>query len=281
MRLFKNRKFIVIFVTFIILIGLFAFFSWQNNSITVNKITFTSEKVPEAFDGYRILHISDLHNKNFGNNQKNLLSKIKQLEPNIIVITGDLIDSNNPDIEIAMDFIKGAIDIAPVCFVSGNHENWSGLYDSLKSQMEEEGVKVLDNQRAEISKGDSSIDIIGLPDYSFVQEHGDNARNLLDSLIESDDRLTILLSHRPELFDVYSSAGVDLAFTGHAHGGQFRLPFVGGLIAPDQGFLPQLTEGIHTNNNTSMVISRGIGNSVIPVRIFNRPELIVVTLSKP
>lgn len=280
MRLFKNRKFIVIFVTFIILIGLFAFFSWQNNSITINKITFTSEKVPEAFDGYRILHISDLHNKKFGNNQKNLLSKIKQLEPNIIVITGDLIDSNNPDIEIAMDFIKGAIDIAPVCFVSGNHENWSGLYDSLKSQMEEEGVKVLDNQRAEISKGDSSIDIIGLPDYSFVQEHGDNARNLLDSLIESDDRLTILLSHRPELFDVYSSAGVDLAFTGHAHGGQFRLPFVGGLIAPDQGFFPKLTEGIHTNNNTSMVISRGIGNSIIPVRIFNRPELIVVTLSK-
>ena len=280
MRLFKNRKFIVIFVTFIILIGLFAFFSWQNNSITVNKITFTSEKVPEAFNGYRILHISDLHNKKFGNNQKNLLSEIKQLEPNIIVITGDLIGSNNPDIEIAMDFIKGAIDIAPVCFVSGNHENWSGLYDSLKSQMEEEGVKVLDNQRAEISKGDSSIDIIGLPDYSFVQEHGDNARNLLDSLIESDDRLTILLSHRPELFDVYSSAGVDLAFTGHAHGGQFRLPFVGGLIAPDQGFLPQLTEGIHTDKNTSIVISRGIGNSVIPVRIFNRPELIVVTLSK-
>ncbi len=145
---------------------------------------------------------------------------------------------------------------------------------------------MLDNQKTEISKENASIDLIGLSDTSFVKsdwlEDSNNleTENLLSNLIEKNDQLKILLSHRPELFDVYSSSEVDLVFSGHAHGGQFRFPFIGGVIAPDQGFLTKLTEGIHTNNNTSMIISRGLGNSIIPIRIFNRPELIVVTLSR-
>lgn len=131
-----------------------------------------------------------------------------------------------------------------------------------------------------------SIDIIGLADTSFIEsdwlEYGGNAetKNLLNTLTEGTTNFKILLSHRPELFDIYSNSNVNLIFSGHAHGGQFRLPFIGGLIAPDQGFFPKLTEGIHTSNDTSMIISRGLGNSIIPVRILNRPELIVVTLSK-
>nr|WP_278184414.1 metallophosphoesterase [Clostridium cellulovorans] len=203
-----------------------------------------------------------------------------------MVITGDLIDSNNTNIEVSMDLINQAIEIAPICYVSGNHEALSGSYDSLKFQLEKVGVTVLDNEKTEIFKETSSIDLIGLSDISFSQskglEYGGNIenKNLLKTLTETNKQFKILLSHRPELFDVYSSSGVDLVFSGHAHGGQFRLPFIGGLIAPDQGFFPKLTEGIHTNNNTSMVISRGLGNSIIPIRIFNRPELIVVELSK-
>ena len=102
---------------------------------------------------------------------------------------------------------------------------------------------------------------------------------LLNTLSENSSNFKILLSHRPDLFDIYSNSSVDLVFSGHAHGGQFRLPFIGGLIAPDQGLFPKLTEGIHTSNNTTMVISRGLGNSIIPLRLFNRPELVVVTLS--
>ena len=105
-------------------------------------------------------------------------------------------------------------------------------------------------------------------------------KNVLKRLTKGSTNFKILLSHRPERFDLYSDSNVHLVFSGHAHGGQFRLPWIGGLVAPDQGLFPKLTEGIHTRKDTSMIISRGLGNSVIPLRLFNRPELIVVTLSK-
>lgn len=285
MKLNTKRKKIVIFLI-VIFIGFFSFFKWQNNSITITELTFKNDKVPESFVGYKILQISDLHNKEFGTKQSNILTKIKNINPDIIVITGDLIDSNNTNIEIAMDLIKGAIKTAPIYYVSGNHEAWSGSYSTLKSKLEEVGVTVLDNQKTVISKDNSAIDLIGLSDPSFAKsewlEYGEtvNTETLISNLIESNTHFQILLSHRPELFGLYANSEVDLVFSGHAHGGQFRLPFIGGFIAPDQGLFPDLTEGIHTNNNTSMVISRGLGNSIIPIRVFNRPELIVVTLSK-
>lgn len=279
----KQRK-VLLFIV-IISIGLFAFFKWQNNSITISEIAFKNDTIPESFNGYKILQISDLHNKEFGSKQNKILGKIEKINPDIIVITGDLIDSNNTNIDVAMDLIDGIINIAPIYYVSGNHEAWSGSYNDLKSKLENSGVVVLDNKKTEFFNDRDSIDIIGLADTSFIEsdwlEYGGNSetKNLLNKLAEDSTNFKILLSHRPELFDIYSNSNVNLVFSGHAHGGQFRLPFIGGLIAPDQGFFPKLTEGIHTSNNTSMIISRGLGNSIIPVRIFNRPELIVVTLS--
>lgn len=278
----KHRRILVIVI---VIIGLAAFLGWQNNSISMTEIVFKNDRISEAFDGYKILQISDLHNKEFGSNQNRILSKIEKINPDSIVITGDLVDSNNTDVDTAMDLINGAITIAPVYYVSGNHEAWSGSYNDLKSRLESAGVVVLDNQKTEIFSDRDSIDLIGLSDPSFIGsdslENGSHAETekLLDALVEENTNFKILLSHRPELFDLYSKSNLNLIFSGHAHGGQFRLPFIGGLIAPDQGFFPELTEGIHTKNNTSMIISRGLGNSVIPIRVFNRPELIVVTLS--
>jgi len=279
----KHRK---VLAAVLIIIGLYAFLRWQNDSIVISEMVFKNDSVTESFDGYKILHISDLHNKEFGSKQNRLLSMIEMTNPDIIVITGDIIDSNHPDIDVAMELIYGAIDIAPIYYVSGNHEARSGLYSNLKSRMENVGVVVLDDQKIEVFHGDESIDIIGLSDPSFSEsdsmEYGDMSeiRNLLNTLTEDNTNFKVLLSHRTELFDLYSSSNVDLIFSGHAHGGQFRLPFIGGLYAPGQGFFPELTDGIHTRNNVSMVISRGLGNSIVPIRIFNRPELIVVTLSK-
>lgn len=280
----KQRK-VLLFIV-IISIGLFTFFNWQNNSIIISEMVFKNDAIPESFEGYKILQISDLHNKEFGSKQNKILAKIEKINPDIIVITGDLIDSNNTNIDIAMELINRAINIAPIYYVSGNHEAWSDSYNDLKSKLENSGVVVLDNQKIEVFNDSDSVDIVGLADTSFIKsdwlEYGDNSEtnNLLNMLTEGSTNFKILLAHRPELFDIYSNSSVNLIFSGHAHGGQFRLPFIGGLIAPDQGFFPKLTEGIHTNNNTSMIISRGLGNSIIPVRIFNRPELIVVTLSK-
>lgn len=285
MKLQLRRK-KIFFIIILIFIGLATFLWWQNNSIIINEVEFNSNKIPKEFNGYKILQISDLHNKEFGAKQSTILSKIQQTNPDIILITGDLIDSNNTDIDIAMDLIRESIKIAPIFYISGNHEAWSGSYETLKYQLEESGVTVLDNEKVQLSKGSTSIDIIGLLDPSFFQsytlEYSDTSQieNELSNLINENNNFKILLSHRPELFDIYSNTDIDLVFSGHAHGGQFRIPFIGGLIAPDQGLFPKLTEGIHTKNNTSMIISRGLGNSIIPIRVFNRPELILVTLSK-
>lgn len=285
MRFKAKQKKVLLFIVAISII-LFTFFNWQNNSIIISEMVFKNDNIPEAFKGYKILQISDLHNKEFGSKQNKILAKIEKINPDIIVVTGDLIDSNNTNIDIAMELINGAIKIAPIYYVSGNHEAWSGSYDELESNLENSGVVVLDNQKIKVMHDSDSIDIIGLADTSFIEsdwlEYGGNAetKNLLNTLTEETTNFKILLSHRPELFDIYSNSNVNLIFSGHAHGGQFRLPFIGGLIAPDQGFFPKLTEGIHTSNDTSMIISRGLGNSIIPVRILNRPELILVTLSK-
>ena len=283
---FKTKQKNILIFLLVTIIVLFIFFTWQNNSITINNISFKNNAIPDSFNGYKILQISDLHNKEFGTNQDKILAQIEKINPDIIVVTGDLIDSNHTNIDVAMDLINGAIDIAPIFYISGNHEAWSGLYSDLKTKLENSGVTVLDNEKIQVFNNNGAIDIIGLSDTSFIDsdslEYGGNTdtKNLLSTLTENSNNFKILLSHRPELFNIYSSSNVNLVFSGHAHGGQFRLPFIGGLIAPDQGFLPKLTEGIHTNNNTSMVISRGLGNSIIPIRIFNRPELVVVTLSK-
>ncbi|MBD3107483.1 metallophosphoesterase [Bacillus sp. AGMB 02131] len=278
MQLKPKRKNLLIVIALTI-VALFAFFTYQNNAITISEINYKNDKVPEAFNGYKILHISDLHNKEFGDKQSSILAKIKKINPDVIVITGDLIDSNRTNIDVSLDLINGAIDVAPIYYVSGNHEEHSGIYNQLKSRLEEAGVIVLDNKKTEVIKDDQSTEIIGLSDIAF--NNGNNWLNgdLLNTLVEKNGTFKILLSHRPELFEIYSNSNADLVFSGHAHGGQVRIPFVGGLIAPEQGFFPELTEGIHTSNDTSIVISRGLGNSVVPVRIFNRPELIVVTLS--
>lgn len=274
----KSRRRNKLIIIALVIVALFTFFSYQNNAITISEIDFTNDKIPEAFNGYKILHISDLHNKKFGAKQSKILAKIEKINPDVIVITGDLIDSNRTNMDVAMDLINGAIDVAPIYYVSGNHEAQSGSYNQLKSKLGKAGVVVLDNQKTEVLRDDTSIEIIGLSDILF---NGDSPTgNLLNTLVKNNNNFKILLSHRPELFEIYSNSKADLVFSGHAHGGQFRIPFVGGLIAPDQGFFPELTEGIHTSNDTSIVISRGLGNSIIPVRIFNRPELIVVTLSR-
>jgi hypothetical protein len=272
-------------VTFALLvIGLILFCYWQNNSIVITESEYVNQKIPKEFEGYVIAHISDLHNKEFGKKQKRLLKKLKSTSPDIIVITGDLVDRRKYDLNKAMSFVEGAVKIAPVYYVSGNHEAWSNRYETIRSSLREAGVQVLDDSATEMSVGGSSIRLLGLSDPDFLTSHyrdGTNTSRIEDYLHRwsSDERFQILLSHRPELFDRYVKYNMDLVFSGHAHGGQFRLPFLRrGLVAPDQGFFPKYTSGCYTKNGTTMFVSRGLGNSIIPIRVFNRPEILVVTL---
>ena len=259
------------------------FIVWQNNSIVVSKTDFFNEKVTADFDGFKIVQISDLHNKQFGSNQKKLLKEVKSLSTDMIVITGDLIDRRKYDLEAAMNFIDGSVKIAPTYYVSGNHESWSGEYTTIKKRLNASGVVIMDDTALEVLKGNSAIKLLGLSDPDFLTENyneGTDTSKLKAQLKqwEDSDEFTVLLSHRPELFELYCKYNMDLVFTGHAHGGQFRLPFVGGLFSPDQGLLPQYTAGYYTEDTTTMFVSRGLGNSIFPIRLFNRPEIVAVTL---
>lgn len=279
MIIIKKQKYISLIILFII----FVFVIWQNNSSTTTASDYSSSKIPLEFNNFTIAQISDLHNKRFGFKQSRLLNKLDAASPDIILVTGDLIDRRKYNLDAAMVFIKGALRIAPVYYVSGNHEAWSGQYSEIKENLQEAGVIVLDDAKAELARGDSSIIISGVSDPDFLTNsyiEGTNTSSMEEVLKKwSDiDDFKILLSHRPELFNLYVENNMDLIFTGHAHGGQFRIPFIGGLVAPDQGLFPKYTSGSYIKNNSTMYVSRGLGNSIIPVRIFNRPEIVVVTL---
>jgi len=219
----------------------------------------------------------------FGDDQAKILNKLKSISPDIIVVTGDLIDRRKYNLDIAMTFISGAVKIAPVYYVSGNHEAWSGNFSLIKKSLVEAGVNVLDDIAVELTKGKTSINIIGLSDPDFLTSNyieGTNTSKTIEQLKQwsMGKNFKILLSHRPELFDLYSENSMDLVFTGHAHGGQMRIPFIGGLVAPDQGIFPKYSSGSYSKDSTTMFVSRGLGNSIFPVRVFNRPEIVVVTL---
>ena len=275
----KTRMFIISLL--VCLIALSAYLYWENTTIEVTFLEVVDFAIPVDFDGFTIAHISDLHNTEFGQQQERLLQKLVEAAPDLIAITGDLLDSYHPNITVAMEFINGAIAIAPVYYVTGNHESrLPELYAQLREQMESAGVVVLDNKAVTLEYGSSIIRVLGVDDPTFSAEsdqYEDNEQVIsaqLDVLLDDQSAYTILLSHRPELFDVYHEAGIDLVLCGHAHGGQVRLPFIGALFAPNQGFFPEYTAGLYRQGDTQMVVSRGLGNSSFPIRINNPPELV-------
>lgn len=283
-----------IIIVFLILVAIALFLNWSNTAIGKTDYTFSSQRLPEGFNGFKIAHISDLQSGTFGDKQKDLFQKVRDGEPDIIVITGDLVDRNHTDYETSLAAAKGLTEIAPVYYTNGNHElalpaeEIAEFYDALRSM----GIAILFDQSGNVKgrKG-QSIHIVGLSEERLYASKADvtkrdsdydetvieEAMKSLTADIPKDD-FTIMLAHEPQYLSEYAGHGVDLIFAGHAHGGQIRLPFTDGLYAPGQGVLPKMTSGIHKEKSTAMVISRGLGNSVFPFRVFNRPEVVVVTL---
>lgn len=256
---------------------------WQNNHIVISNFNYNNQMIPDEFNGFKIVHISDLHNKSFGKNQEYILKKISSVYPDIIVVTGDLIDRRRYDLETSLLFIKGAMEIAPVYYVSGNHEAWSGKYENIRKELINHGAVVLDDTKVEFVRNNERIEILGLTDPAFLRSNYSDKKDTSKleehlKLMGDDDIFQILLSHRPDLIEIYSRENINMIFSGHAHGGQIRIPGIGGIIAPDQGFFPKYTSGAHTIDKSTMYVSRGLGNSLMPIRIFNRPEIIAVTL---
>jgi predicted MPP superfamily phosphohydrolase len=282
----RGRRFLMIMLALVLLM---VFLYYENNQIEITYQEIPSQKLPEAFDGYTIVHVSDLHNKSFGRGQRNLVEKIQELNPNMIAITGDLIDRRRYDEDTAMVFIQEAVKIAPTYYVTGNHELWSGKFDNLEIRLRNSGVHVLRDEYEILEEQDEHVYVLGVDDTAkYGRSYGQNNERLsflTETLKQmtlgiNEEEFTILLAHRPEKMPIYANEKVDLVLSGHVHGGQIRVPFIGGIVAPDQGFFPKYVEGIYHEGSTSMVVSRGLGNSIFPQRLFNRPEIVVIKLQR-
>lgn len=236
------------------------FFLYQNYHIIVTKYEYKSD-----FD-CRIVQISDLHNQLFGMNQSRLMDEIENCNPDIIFVTGDVVDSSHTYYRFAIDFFEEAVKIAPVYYITGNHEVWlyGEKFDEFLSEVESLGVQFMDGKTESFEKM-----IIAGTENGFITT---------DYKWEDDSRLKILLAHEPSKYDDYTNTGADIVFAGHVHGGQVIIPGKGGLFSPDIDLFPDLYRGEYIFGDMTMYISAGLGNSVLPVRINNYPEIVVVDI---
>lgn len=269
----SRKRVFTLCITLLLLVLLIGWIAWGNTALELNTISVYSDRLPKGFAGYRVAHVSDLHNAELGNDNSALLAMLKSAQPDIIAITGDIVDSYRTNTDTAVAFAEQAVLIAPCYYVTGNHESRldEELYRTMEEQLMAIGVTVLHGETVTLERGGDTISLAGIDDPDFAARYGTTA-------LAAADGYTLLLSHRPELLTQYHEAEMDLVLSGHAHGGQFRLPFIGGVFAPDQGFFPAYDAGLYTSGNTQMVVSRGIGNSLFPFRVNNRPEVILIEL---
>lgn len=241
-------------------------------SIAVTKYTVPIRNLPSSFEGFTILQLSDLHSKVYGEGQENLLSLIYKLDFDLVAITGDMVDKNNPDIKPALDLVKG-LPNRPIFFVPGNHDWWTNY--EIKQPLISEGVKILENSNCKYSNNGEYIWIIGVDDPYLDKDEMDLA---LKNINNSSPKL--LLAHAPNIYDKAVQSNIDLVMVGHTHGGQVRFPFLGAIIVPGQGIFPKLDYGSYSSGTTTMVINGGLGESILPLRFYNRPEVVLITLEK-
>lgn len=248
------------------------------SALGVSQYEITLPRGMEGLDGYRIVQIADLHSAKL---EQELEQALEQIQPHLIVMTGDLVNREDRDFTQALSTAALAVRFAPTYFVRGNHEVDNPDYARLREGLEEAGVTILEDQGVVLDYHGAALNLVGVKDVNAypggrteaIQAMAQTAKDLFE-----DGTYHVLLSHRPSLLDAYSASGADLVFSGHAHGGQVRLPVIGAVFAPDQGLLPQITAGVHTAGQTQVVVSRGLGNGTPFPRLWNGPELVAVTL---
>ena len=277
----KRRHGFAYFVLLLLALIIWSF--WGNTALTRTDITFASARVPMELDGLVIAHISDLHDANLGNDNSDIVEMVAKARPDIIVLTGDMIDSNRLTIERTLSLAERLVAIAPVYYANGNHEAAlsNNDYHRLTRGLRDAGVEVLEDRSVVVSWHNASFQIVGLNDPGFTPGTNAEKFDALENsllLLTRNDMFTLVLAHRPEFIGRYSACNPELVLSGHAHGGQIRLPLIGGLYAPGQGAFPKYDAGLYTKGKTSMIVSRGIGNSSAPLRINNRPEIVIITL---
>ena len=253
--------------------------------IKVTDTTIENKKIPASFDGFRIVHVTDLHDAMFGEGQSELLQKIIDQNPDIIVLTEDFIGEKDTDPTEVILFLKKLPQIAQCFYVTGNHEYrlTEEHYTQLVDGIREAGISFLKNQTEEIARGYEKIQVLGVEDPALMGEQhraldGPKLAKEIRETAFDPDMFSLLLVHRPEHIRVYAESGIDLVLCGHSHGGQMRLPLIGAFYVPSQGLFPKYDRGLFTVGETQMFISSGLGNSVVNMRVLAPPEIGLITL---
>ena len=245
--------------------------------LQLTEYTLFFPKLPASFDGCKVVQLSDLHGMRFGAENRRLVELVRQQEPDIIVLTGDIAgkDGALDNVEPLLSGIEG---LAPTYYVNGNHEWADGCVEEIEALMKSHGVTCLSNEIELLYRGEDSIAIVGAEDPNgradMIKPWGLSLR--LGELYS--DHFSLWLAHRNDYIQMYSDIGTDLILCGHGHGGIVRLPFVGGLLNVNRSFGAEYESGVYSTPHFQMVVSRGLGNSIPVPRLFNRPELVAVTL---
>ena len=235
--------------------------------------------------GIRMVLVTDLHSCRYGENQKELIDAVLKARPDILLLGGETFDDNMPHKNAEL-FIKAVAGKYPCFYVTGNHELWADNRAAIFNILQNHGIKNLAGEYETVNIRGQNINICGVsdPDITKYMHTDFGLPEQLEALknVKDNGYYTVLLAHRPELIENYAEYGFDLVLSGHAHGGQWRIPKVlNGLFAPDQGFFPEYAGGEYTLKNTTMIVSRGLASESTPVpRIFNRPELVIIDLDK-
>ena len=284
----RKRMYTIVIVLLLLLVVLLRIYI-DNEIPKVSNVEIKSPKLPEVFDGYKILQLSDLHSKSFGNNNEMLIDMIDKESPNIIVMTGDMVTANEKDFTVFYSLVKELTKKYRVYYVYGNHEGELSL--KLKSEitafLKENGVIVLDNDYISIEKNNEKINLYGLCyTQKYYSYKGGKKHIITENYIKNKlgtidkNKYNILLTHNPLFFDAYSGYGFDLTLSGHVHGGLIRLPFIGGILSPERKFFPQYSAGVYEKGNSKLVVSRGLSRGTKGFRFFNRPDVVSITLKK-
>ncbi|MEG0283337.1 MAG: metallophosphoesterase [Erysipelotrichales bacterium] len=273
------KKIIIFIGIFIVVIFLLIILFCSSNDLVVTKYKLENNKVKNDI---RIVQISDFHAVEYGENQSEILNKISEAKPDLIVLSGDMIDEEG-SIDNTTKLLDSVQNIAPTFYVAGNHEYRSPNIDSFFNYLDKSKIEHLKDNSKNIRIKDNEITLFGLDDYTGAEywNREEDEEKRMEKLWHDSNNIKLLLSHHPEMKDLYSKYEYDLIFSGHAHGGQVRFePLINGVIAPNQGLFPKYTKGIYKmNDKSNLIVSVGLAKNKVP-RINNKPEVVIVDLVK-
>lgn len=287
--LLRRIEFCIMIVVYIIILLAVVSYIISLAKIDISKYEVVSEKIPKEFDGFKILQLSDIHNRNFGKESERLIKKIDAEKPDIIVVTGDMVSSNVTDFSRFFSLMEKLGEKYTVYYIFGNHEQRLSIENQGKivEKLRALKINVLNNDEVHINKGTERIKIYGLQQnliyynnyLKYRKEYKYTVEDMSQIFDKPNDKVfNILLSHNPLYFETYEKWGADLVFSGHVHGGLIRFPLLGGIISPERKLFPRYSGGKYEINDSNMIVSRGLGNSTINLRVFNNPEICVVEL---